>query len=203
MAEDNPDASIESIAKKVPSVTPKLIEQVLEKYGDPASSETGSPSSDVSKPTAADDYPTESDLSESQRKVLHAIYQNPEASQRELAEDIGVSAATVSNRANSIRGFDWSDRKAFVEAVLDIETASPEQNAKSMFDRNSENSLVFHELEERVSALEEQRENRNGQQEQETTFSDTELVHKMVHACIQYEEISDDEERRILALFIE
>ncbi|WP_227015610.1 winged helix-turn-helix transcriptional regulator [Haloarcula sp. JP-L23] len=202
MAADNPDASIESIANKVPSATPKLTEQVLEEYGDPANAEPDSPTPAISEPTESDDYPAESDLSESQRKVLRAICQNPDASQRELAEDLGVSAATVSNRANSIRGFDWSDRKAFAEAVLSTETKSQERNSRSMSNGNSESSFSLHELEDRVSALEEKAD-LGGRQQEERALSDTELVHKMVHACIQYEDICDEEERRILAFFIE
>jgi len=66
---------------------------------------------------SSDDSPTHS-LSEKQRRTLRALYERPEASQGDLAEELDVTRATVSRRLNAIPGFEWSDRRAFAESVF-------------------------------------------------------------------------------------
>jgi len=83
--------------------------------GSGESSETG---------TEAGAYPPPEALSEKQLETLRMIADHPEAPQRELADQLGVTAATVSRRMNTIDWFEWRDREAFAEAVLpDDETA--------------------------------------------------------------------------------
>lgn len=72
----------------------------------------------------ADTTPSLDSLTPKQWETLAAIRTNPEATQRELAEALGVSAPTVSNRVNAIPDFEWDDRLSFVENI--IETADPE-----------------------------------------------------------------------------
>ena len=65
------------------------------------------------------DVPAFASLTDKQRETLRAIAERPAATQAELAEELGVSSPTISQRVNSIDGFDWSNRHEFVDAVLD------------------------------------------------------------------------------------
>ncbi|MDS0280771.1 winged helix-turn-helix domain-containing protein [Haloarcula onubensis] len=194
-AAEDPSASIEDLARLVPSATPDLVERVLEEYGDPAeegdaeghagddsassdgegtatttsvpsdgeTQSDGPPGAGADETTAIEgepmntaDEPTEGDsdidepttganatggaadasgttgdgvdpdaLTPTERETLRAIQANPEATQRTLAEDLGVSAATVSQRVNGIEGFEWSERAAFVAGLFDTDAVSP------------------------------------------------------------------------------
>ncbi|WP_440771388.1 winged helix-turn-helix transcriptional regulator [Natronorubrum sp. DTA28] len=59
------------------------------------------------------------DVTEKQRETLAEIYRRPEATQAALAETLGVSSATISQRVNAIDEFHWADRHAFVEVLFD------------------------------------------------------------------------------------
>lgn len=73
-----------------------------------------------------------SDVTEKQLETFRAIDDSPDATQAELADRLGVSSATISQRVNAVEGFDWSERRAFVEALFDDETepegAGPNSN---------------------------------------------------------------------------
>lgn len=82
------------------------------------------------------DVPSRRDLSEKQRTVLRKIYDDPEATQGDLADEVGVSRATISQRVNAVDGFAWPDRAAFVERLFEdssetsdsaVEPESPSQ----------------------------------------------------------------------------
>jgi len=170
-------------------------------------------------------WPSAADLSEKQREVLEAIARDPTATQRAIGDRIGVSSATVSNRANSIEGFDWSEREAFVEAVLPesgpaavtadggptVESGSAGSSRaatdSSEDDPDSEPDsagsaadlgAAVDRLEERVTALEATANAGPAASDGDSPFADPELVHKVVHACLESETISEDEELRIL-----
>lgn len=68
-------------------------------------------------------------LTEKQLDALRAIAERPDATQAELADHLGVSRATVNKRVNAIEGFEWRDRAAFVERVLDESVAEPIDDA--------------------------------------------------------------------------
>ncbi|MEF8828294.1 MAG: winged helix-turn-helix transcriptional regulator, partial [Haloarcula sp.] len=127
VAAEKPEASIEELAAEVPSATADLVERVLEEHGDPAEDD-GTDAADESPSgaaTASQPYPAPADLSSAERETLRAIQQHPTASQRDLAERLGVTASTVSNRVNGIDGFDWADREAFANAVFSDEAPEP------------------------------------------------------------------------------
>ena len=65
-----------------------------------------------------------SDLTEKQRETLHEIRERPDATQAELADRLGVTAATINQRVNAIEGFDWSGRREFVDALFASEPAA-------------------------------------------------------------------------------
>ncbi len=77
-----------------------------------------SDSADADSGTESDDaFPSPEDLSERQREVLRAVAARPEATQREIGDRLGVTAATVSNRVSDVDGLEWRDRAAFVREI--------------------------------------------------------------------------------------
>lgn len=86
-------------------------------------------SGDVADPAGTADRAS---LSDAQIATLRAIHRNPEATQQELADELGVVRATISNRVNDVDGFDWERRRSFVEAFFDGEAgARAETTAES------------------------------------------------------------------------
>lgn len=189
--------------------------------GDASATETDDDTSatmdnDSSAPTTEDDapvtattqtgsqsYPAPADLSPTQRETLRAITEHPTASQRDLAEVLDVTASTVSNRVNSIDGFDWSEREAFAHAVLDGEASTAADPRPS----STEVADTVETVQSTVDRLSTQIEDLEGRMETVTdgsgatasrVFDDPELVHKVVHACMDSENITEDEELRIL-----
>lgn len=141
VAAQRPDASVEALAAEVPGASPALVERVLEEYGDPAERASAEPAKGTSddlangasaepakgtsgEPAAKPSVSTAAglaslpDLSDDQLATLRAIAETPTATQAELGERLGVSAATVNKRVNAIDGFDWADRRSFVAKLL-------------------------------------------------------------------------------------
>lgn len=58
-------------------------------------------------------------LTQKQAETLRAIRKYPDATQAELADMLGVSSPTISQRVNSIEGFDWTDRGPIVAELVD------------------------------------------------------------------------------------
>jgi DNA-binding CsgD family transcriptional regulator len=243
VAEKNPGASVEELASMVPSATAELVEHVLEEYGDPATTteseeepasteENTADSDESSDQTAAtandtvgaesseerasedSEYPEPEALSEKQREVLAVIAAHPEATQREIGKQLGVSGSTVSNRVNSIEEFEWSDRASFVDAVysespspettadggVTDETASSETVNSATPDTTVDIETELTRLEERIADLE---ATLTDETSETAAFSDPELVHKVVHACMESDSISEAEELRILQSLLE
>ena len=191
-------------------------------------------------------YPNLGELSEKQKEVLEMIAAQPDATQRELGDKLGVSGATVSNRANSIDGFDWSERREFVEQVLETDaeetlTENPEETHEETSDetpderfenanetslevrndggtntmpaesRTEENDTDLAEsierLEEQISDLEARLEDDVGERasdgQQDSAFDDSELVHKIVHACMNSDRITEEEELLIIETILD
>ena len=187
--------------------------------------------------------PDLSQFTEKQRETLRAIRERPTATQAELADELGVASATINQRVNSIDGFDWSERHAFVDAVFSHHDAPESETRESNVERetdggptpperttdtlddstkmknsknnndtgrtgSSANSDAQHcedingqvdELSKQVEALEQRVET----QSPSTGFSDPELAHKVVHACVTSDNISEEEELEILKTIID
>lgn len=246
VAAENPEASIAELAAEVPSATADLVERVLEEHGDPAEDDEIEPSDQsAGEPsTESHSYPAPADLSSTERETLQAIQQHPAASQRDLAEKLGVTASTVSNRVNGIDGFDWANREAFANTVLNDDeaesaTVSNETESQASETHPPESTDISDKADDRVSAsdagpadgdrsptevetaagevnttlttfqstvedLSAQLAELEGQVETVTDggsqepFQDPDLVHKVVHACMDSDKISEEEELRIL-----
>lgn len=263
VAAQDPDASIEEIASRVPSASTDLVEQVLEEYGDPASDDTskatGQPStnsgtaqsdggdggvnpsephstgtdSDGTEPnddgssneSAEGEYPSLTEITDKQRQVLAVVATEPDATQQEIGDRLDVSAATVSNRVNSIEGFDWSDRTSFVDAVFAEDPAAdilmdggsttestPSEEADAVntesqpvtetdeTDTMAEIETQLTRIEQRLTEIEANSAVSTGTN---SVLGDPELVHKVVHACMESEAISESEALQILKDLLE
>jgi len=186
-----------------------------------------------------------------------------DATQTELGSELDVCAATISNRLNSIDGFDWQDRRAFARGVFgDGQSASgpssdpepepgsgsasagesgsgggpasageepsrPAPTPEATFASRSEfrgppeardssgteipapSQLPAHqssgepsdettpgEFGRRVAALEDRLDSDGTVSS--PAFEDPKLLHKVVHACLRAETISEEEELLIL-----
>lgn len=148
------------------------------------------------------------ELSERQLATLRAIADDPAATQREIADALGVTAPTVSTRVNNIEGFEWSDRAAYVEAIFD----SDSQPDTDMSSNSSETETQLaqpelrqsiDELTSRVEAIETTLEELSVETDSTQTFDDPELVHKIVRACMESESVSEDEELEIIRRFFD
>lgn len=227
-ASSRPDASLEELTTAVNGASETLVERVLDEYGDPAAGSQDDPQtehdqddeqtehegdgdrSDMSEQKSngarspATDRATRAVESESaeltgkQLEALQLIRVNPDATQRDLAERLDVTPSTVNDRLNSIEGFDWEHRQAFVESVLDGDS-EPRDDVPP-------NAAAIGELTDRVSDLDERvaslAEGLDGQSAPESPFSDPDLVCKIVRACIQADHITEDEADRILKAVI-
>ncbi len=257
---------MEELAADVSGASTTLVEHVLEEYGDPAEPladgesddelddvtddrydpETDHPDVTMSKPdvrSTADPVSDLTRLSEKQRATLRAIYEHPDATQRDLAEMLDVSRTTVNQRVNSIDGFEWDSRRTFVGRIFDngatttesddrAESAEPTESDESVgSDEPDESdgspdsvtagttrgdgptdstdaealdasplaeelSEQVEELSQRVAALEDRLAELSAPPR--SAFADPALVHKVVHACMTSEHVSEDEELRII-----
>lgn len=198
VAEENPNASVEAIATEIPTATVDLVEDVLSEYGDAGPDAAESPSvAETAEPVSEDPRPAAVDLSETQRETLHAIAANPEATQRDLADLLDVSAATISVRVNQIEGFDWEKRHEFATSVLGRnDTGSDDPPAYATTAPADVRSLLD-DLADVVSTLEDRQDELLGR-ESSTETLEPELLHKVIHACMRSNSVSEDEELRIL-----
>lgn len=200
VAADNPDAPMEDIASEIPSATTELVERVLEEYGDPAGEEP-EPSHEADDPATTHETitPDLADLSPKQRTVLRAIHERPTATQQELADALDVSAPTVCNRVNSIEGFTWDDRDAFVEAVFESDPKTREEPSP-MTANGTESKVAIDQLTDRLTSIEQQLTDLTPTDAAESyvPFDEPELTHKVAHACMKSEAITEDEELQIL-----
>ncbi|ELZ30334.1 hypothetical protein C475_01327 [Halosimplex carlsbadense 2-9-1] len=223
--EKHPDASPGRIADEIGDVPVSFVERVFEELGDPTDGErpsgrsgetgedrnapvtsaTGSRSTardveakrDDSDPEASaclegDDPVREPDLAPEQRAVLRAVAERPSATQAELAEILGASRATVSKRLNEIPGFDWKSRRAFVGRVFG-DGAGRSLRAREHPEGDSERDRLA-ALADRIERLESAVADRSAS----TGTVDVETVRAVVHASLDADHISREEELHIV-----
>ena len=172
--------------------------------------EGSTPDPDDESKLNAESYPAADQLSAKQREVLAVVAEQPRATQQAIGDQLGVSAATVSNRVNSIEGFDWSEREQFVDAVFDeqpthsaltdgeIADSTSDDGSQTATSASASSSEPASSSE---SASSNGRSDRDGRLD--TALSDPELLHKVVHACMRSDVISEDEELRIIRELLE
>jgi hypothetical protein len=291
-AEGKPDASINELANSVSAATPDLVERVLDEYGDPGEKPTGQQSFNKQADDTLSDQQSETeqhvtstdeallsinDVTKTQRKILKAIAKNPTATQGELGDQFDVASATICSHVNSIDGFNWDDRKDFVEGFLpsvelnapgsssetEAEEPADEREAEEPADEReaeepavvvndagptieakadggtgsdlSENTMIEEEQSQATGTDESQcsvegedgsteltrqlelqaelqslREHLIQVEEQvkavdadsNIVFDQPELAHKVIHACMKSDVISEDEEVQIIKQFL-
>lgn len=199
-AAEEPEASMAALAEDIPSATTDLVERVLEQYGDPAAEEEPEEAVDESD-TTPDESPISLDeLTEAQRRTLRAIYDDPAATQSELADRLDVAASTICNRVGDIPGFEWADREAFVEPLFDGEDR-PDSTPPTIANGGQPDPAMAR-LEARLDALEADLEQVVGDRDG-GMFADPELLHKMIHACFESDRFSEEEELELLRTVID
>lgn len=137
-----------------------------------------------------------SELTDKQREVLRAIRERPRATQREIAERLDVSAATVSNRVNAIDGFEWEDRRAIAEAVFDSSSTEPQRETTDMTPNESEPQVSTDQLHDRVATIERRIDELTA--DADSVLDDPELAHKVLRACFESDTVTEEEELRLL-----
>lgn len=227
-----PEASIDELADCVTGAIIDLVERVLETYGDPAGDEStttgdGAPASptdpstttaepddgtaeaaeeptgdsDIPNKTASEDADADSsppdtdtpELSPTQLKTLRLVADRQDATQAEIADELGVIAGTVSNQLNAIDGFDWAERDRCAPQLLSDQTDHTSQPPMSTADTDL--SSIENRLDDLEATLTDQVPAR-------PVFDDPTLLHKVLHACMQAEDITEDEERQIIATLV-
>jgi len=157
------------------------------------------------------------ELTEKQRETLRAVAANPTATQQVVADELGVTRATVSRRLGTIDGFDWQSRAEFVDRIFDdVSTRS-----ESTGDRGPESDTATAEagdggtstasptasqaaiadIQAQVDAIA-SRLDAEADEADESEPVDPELVRKVVHACMDAEYVSKEEELEVLGLFL-
>jgi hypothetical protein len=202
IAEESPDASCEEIAEEIPSITAEYVERVLDEYGDPASEAEASDNDNKGEPDERESTDSLSEFSNKQIETLQAIARNPEATQSELGELLGVSGATVCNRLLEIEEFDWECREEYVLKVLDAENSLMEEETKPMAKDTAKHEADLQELSDRVATVEKQVNGIAADGGSSQPMLDPKLTRKVLHECLQSDKITEDEELELLELFI-
>lgn len=162
-----------------------------------------------------DRHPPLEELSEKQQALLEAVAKRPTATQKELSTKFDVTRATISRWADDIPEFEWHERDAFVDAVFDsdLTTDMADQSTPDSDAADTDQTPVaegtdnvdatvaeietdIQKLAERVAALEDA--DTDAGQHHDPVFKNPELVHKIAHACLNSDAISESEELRIL-----
>lgn len=201
LARDRPDASMEEIAERVQSATPDLVEQVLDEYGDPASNKEDAPEErDI--PGTSNSYPDFQALTDAQVTTLKTINERPEATQQEIGEALGVTASTVCHRLKAIDGFDWSNRQSIANTILESYNEDPDIIQSRETDTNDTHHDGLDQLRARITTLEHHLSDNSNTEAESNSISNPELIQKVMHACLSYDDISEDEEFEIIKVLL-
>ncbi|WP_128226257.1 winged helix-turn-helix transcriptional regulator [Halobacteriaceae archaeon SHR40] len=136
-------------------------------------------------------------LTEKRLEVLRAIHNRPHATQAELADQLEVSRATISQRVNAIEGFEWADRQEYIDAIFDGNGPISDGMGVSQEELAARiNSLTdrIEQLEETIGELSESRS---------TAFDDPELAATVVRACLDSDTVTEQQEQEIIVEMIE
>jgi len=164
--------------------------------------------------------PEEDDLTVGQLQILEMIKEEPEASQKDFADRLDISASAVSNRLRDIPGFSWKNRDEFVKAFYngDVEDDGAEQESEEQEDPTEEKQEVepesspdeipealtdpLDEIRETLSSLSEQvdRLRREGG---ESGVTDPDLIRRLVLTLSGSDRFSEDEKDLLLDALIQ
>lgn len=106
----------------------------------------------------------------------------------------------MSNRVNDLENFEWQTRQQYVEAVFEEANPTDESDADSQTVTSATDGGSgprVEQLEERLTDLEGRLQAKQSRF-CDAVFDEPELVHKIVHACMDSDVITEEEELRIL-----
>lgn len=142
---------------------------------------------------------TKEDLTDAQLEILEMIRKNPDATQKEFAEKLGITPAAVGSRVRQISGMNWMNRREFINQFFDDgegtdrdergESGSGEQ-LNGLADRVNRVEEQLQTLAERVGDVEELQEH--------TGVSDPDLIRKLVLTLTNSDRFSEDEADQLL-----
>jgi transcriptional regulator with XRE-family HTH domain len=160
------------------------------------STESSSSGTDSPNGKSTDDYgvPNTNEISAKQLEVLRAISHRPHATQAELANELDVSRATISQRVNAIDGFEWADRLEFVNTVF---------NESEQGTDTSNEFTPTEEIADRLDTIEDRVETiaaafNVDSEPQPSTFDNPELVTTVIRACVDSEYVTEEQEEQII-----
>ncbi|MFB6297364.1 MAG: winged helix-turn-helix transcriptional regulator [Salinirussus sp.] len=134
---------------------------------------------------------TLAEMTDRQRETLRAVHDDPGASQGAIADRLGVSRATVSRRLGEVPGFEWDDRAGFVADLFEEEPAGDGATDEEVATR-------LGALERQVAALQADVDAAGDDGSEAGAPLPPGLAHKVVHACLESDRVSEDEELRLL-----
>ena len=178
-------------------------------------------------PDAAETPATPDELTGKQLETLGLVYENTDATQGDIADRLGVTRATVSRRLGDIPGFEWSDREAFTSTLFDdtefdtdapvgdsgagAATGAPDDSgdgratadgvpdgptSESDAAAAADTEASLDGLEQRLATVEETLDADDTAGESPLR---RELAHRVVHAAMESDRISEEEELELIA----
>lgn len=167
--------------------------------------------------TPSDTLDSIADLPHAQREVLREVAADPKATQETIGERLGVSGSTVSNRVKDIPGFDWRNRESFITDMMPdsgttavvsdggvAQDVTPTESDEPTDSANEDMAVAISEIQSSLDQIETTLDSitdtssDNSQSNDPGILQDPELVHRVVHACIESDAISEAEELEIL-----
>ena len=181
--------------------------------------------SETESETMTDDTPVRApeELSDKELAVLEVVAERPDATQEEIADVLGVSRATISKRASGIEGFDWQRRATFVDRLFGDEvgtltrgaaessTVPPSSlervDARTDGDRrrtveselDSGGAVDRNKIVARLDRIESRLDSLESREARAKGISDPTLAHKVVHACMESDKVSEEEELQVVS----
>lgn len=209
-ASERPDASFEAIASGIPSVSPELVERVLDEFGDLSSDEDDA----CTGPDERDAAPTVPDVDlaldaladtaghpEPQHELLRTIADRTNVSLEDPPVVQRESARRTSDGADSIEAPDERNQEALVARLLEREEEQAMDGQQSMEDDPGDRPTVDG-APGRYTAQGDREGARRVRGTPASAFDDPELLHKVVRACIESESIDESDELEILRVLI-
>ena len=186
-AEARPDATIEELATAVSGATADLVERVLDEYGDPNRELPPDSSGNAVTESHPSPQTVHEHLTETQLETLRCIYEHPPASQREIASLLDVTHTTVYHRVQTIEGFEWADRWAFVKGLFESMDHDCQTTIERILDRIDQDTD----------------QERDHPSPSRAVFANPRLTQRIILACIDADAITDDEIHLIVDDFLQ
>lgn len=172
--------------------------------------------------------PSLSDFSPQQQRTLTAIRKRPQATQDKIADELGVSRATVSLRAKAIPGLEWRAREQFITELFDQadsnsddgHTAVPStqpSRAEELATREQKDDDKRQnvppdqggaEITRHADSPSSPRSNKDSSDARKQTSPAAslrhhpELLHKVLRCCMDADDFSKEEERQLVACLV-